>query len=86
MHGYDAELVHALYNGFKFGFPIHFHRPRVFYAKNLVSAYEHPQIVFLPNIFMELGADRLAGPFGSQENTWRISHDTPLFLPGWVFD
>ena len=29
LHGYDVELVHALHNGFKFGFPIHFQGPRV---------------------------------------------------------
>ena len=95
------ELVHALYNGFKFGFPIHFQGPRVsLYAKNLASAYEHRQIVSA-KIFKELEANRLAEPFDSppvqyvqgisvgsdsQENIWRISHDTPSFLSGWVFD
>ncbi len=38
LHGYDVELVHALYNGFKFGLPIHSQGPRVsLYAKNLAS-------------------------------------------------
>ncbi len=74
LHGYDVELVHALYNGFKFGFPIHFQGPRVsLYAKNLASAYEHPQIVSA-KIFKELGANRLAGPFDSPPfSTFRVS-------------
>jgi hypothetical protein len=30
----------------KFGFPVHFQGPRVsFNAKNLLSAYEHPDII-----------------------------------------
>ncbi len=62
LHGYDVELVHALDNGLKFGFPIHPQGPRAsFHAKNLASAYEHPQIVSV-KIFKELGANRLAGP------------------------
>ena len=68
------ELVHALYNGFKFGFPIHFQGPRVsLNAKNLASAYERPQIVSA-KIFKELEANRLAGPFDSPPfSTFRVS-------------
>ena len=74
LHGYDVDLVHALCNGFKFGFPIHFQGPRIsLYAKNLASAYEHPQIVSA-KIFKELEANRLAGPFDSPPfSTFRVS-------------
>ena len=57
LHGYDVELVHALYNGFKFGFLVHFQGQHVsLYAKKLASAYEHPQIVSA-KIFKELKAN-----------------------------
>lgn len=57
------ELTSTLYSGFKFGFSLHFKGARVsFFANNLVSAQENPQIVSA-KLFKECQADRLAGPF-----------------------
>ena len=61
--GYDVELTATLYFGFKFGFPLHFEGARVsFFANNLVSAQENPQIVSA-KLFKECQAGQLAGPF-----------------------
>lgn len=58
-------MTSILYNGFKFGFPIHFEGNRTsFFANNLVSAQQNPEIV-TAKLYKELTAGRLAGPFNS---------------------
>ncbi|XP_028403232.1 uncharacterized protein LOC114525965 isoform X1 [Dendronephthya gigantea] len=52
-----------LYNGFQFGFPLHFEGIRIsFFATNLVSALQNPEIVSA-KLSKELAANRIAGPF-----------------------
>ena len=72
--GYDAQVVSFLKNGFTFGFPLHFSGPRVsFYAKNLASAYQNPEIVSA-KLDKELQAHRIAGPFKAPPfPTFRVS-------------
>ena len=61
--GYDPELKSILYNGFKFGVPLHLERARTsFFAHNLISARHNPEIVSA-KLFKELAANHLAGPF-----------------------
>jgi hypothetical protein len=44
--GYDVGLTSMLYYGFKYGFPLHFKGARSsFFANNLVSAQQNPEIV-----------------------------------------
>ena len=49
--------------GFTFGFPLQFSGQRVsFYAKNLASAYQNPEVVSA-KLDNKLHANRIAGPF-----------------------
>ena len=59
------RLALNLYNGFKFGFPLHFEGSRIsIFGPNLVSAQRNPEIVSA-RLSKELAVDRLAGPFNS---------------------
>ena len=60
---YDAQIVSFLQQGFTFGSPLQFSGQRVsFYAKNLASAYQNPEVVSA-KLDNELHANRIAGPF-----------------------
>ena len=59
------RLALNLYNGFKFGFPLHFEGSRIsIFGPNPVSAQRNPEIVSA-RLSKELAVDRLAGPFNS---------------------
>ena len=70
----DKLAARKIYNGFKYGFPLHYEGPLIsFNAENLKSAKDNPSIV-QEKIQKEIQSGRVEGPFSDPPfNAFRVS-------------